>query len=66
MESGKSLRETSHYNVFRIGADTDLCNGRIKVVEDLLKKLEGKGDYVACQAIFDSLEVFFGAKVRNA
>ncbi len=51
-----NYRETSHYKVFRIGADTDIHYGRITMVKELLKKMEAKGDYVACQALFDSLE----------
>jgi len=50
------LRSTSHYMVFRIGADTDIHNGNIKLVMETLKKLEAKEDYVACQALYDSLE----------
>ncbi|WP_423148652.1 hypothetical protein [Rubrolithibacter danxiaensis] len=64
MKTEKNLRETSHYNVFRIGADTDIFNGRIRVVQDLLEKLEEKGDYIACQAIFDSLEIYNAANIR--
>ena len=50
------LRSTSHYMVFRIGADTDIHNGNINLVLETLKKLEAKEDYVACQALYDALE----------
>ncbi|MDF3076677.1 MAG: hypothetical protein K0S09_566 [Sphingobacteriaceae bacterium] len=49
------IRVSKHYIVFRIGADTDIKNGRIKLVEKTLKALEAKEDYVACQALFDAL-----------
>lgn len=51
----KEIRETNHYVVFRIGADTDIKNGRIKMVEKALKSLEEKEDYIACQALLDAL-----------
>lgn len=50
------IRETNHYIVFRIGADTDVKNGRIKMVEKALKSLEEKEDYIACQALLDALQ----------
>ena len=56
MKPETNYRETSHYKVFRIGADTDLHYGRMNMVKELLKKMEAKGDYIACQALFDSLE----------
>jgi len=52
----KELRNNKHYVVFRIGADTDISNGRIALVEKTLKALEAKEDYVACQALHDALE----------
>ncbi|MEJ6979239.1 hypothetical protein WG906_02180 [Pedobacter sp. P351] len=52
----KDIRETNHYVVFRIGADTDIKNGRIKMVERALKALEAKEDYIACQALLDALK----------
>ncbi len=52
----KDLRNTTHYVIFRIGADTDIRNGRVDLVMETLKKLELKEDYVACQALFDALE----------
>lgn len=51
----KDIRETNHYVVFRIGADTDIKNGRITMVERALKALEAKEDYIACQALLDAL-----------
>ena len=51
----KDIRETNHYVVFRIGADTDIKNGRIKMVEKALKSLEEKEDYIACLALLDAL-----------
>ncbi|MGV3509975.1 MAG: hypothetical protein ACO1N7_11855 [Sphingobacteriaceae bacterium] len=42
--------------MFRIGADTDVKNGRIKMVEKALKALEAKEDYIACQALHDALQ----------
>ncbi|WP_207426225.1 hypothetical protein [Pedobacter sp. SYSU D00535] len=56
MEAQKDLRSTKHYIVFRIGADTDIKNGRVKMVEKTLKALEAKEDYVACQALYDALQ----------
>lgn len=56
MKIETNYRETSHYKVFRIGADTDNHYGRTNMVKELLKKMEAKGDYIACQALFDSLE----------
>ena len=50
------LRNSSHYIIFRIGADTDICNGRISLVVETLKKMEAKEDYIACQALYDALE----------
>jgi hypothetical protein len=50
------IRATNHYIVFRIGADTDIKNGRIKMVEKALKSLEAKEDYIACQALLDALQ----------
>jgi hypothetical protein len=55
----KDIRETNHYIVFRIGADTDIKNGRVKMVEKALKSLEAKEDYVACQALSDALKYQF-------
>ncbi|MDB5120649.1 MAG: hypothetical protein JWN56_1867 [Sphingobacteriales bacterium] len=52
----KNIRETNHYVVFRIGADTDIKNGRIKMVEKTLKLMETKEDYVACLALLDALK----------
>ena len=52
----KDLRNTKHYIVFRIGADTDISNGRVNMVEKTLKVLEAKEDYVACQALYDALQ----------
>lgn len=52
----KDLRSTKHYIVFRIGADTDISNGRVALVEKTLKTLEAKEDYIACQALYDALE----------
>lgn len=52
----KDIRDTNHYIVFRIGADTDVKNGRIKMVEKALKALEAKEDYIACQALHDALQ----------
>ncbi|MBC7750086.1 MAG: hypothetical protein H7Z76_16205 [Methylotenera sp.] len=49
------MRESNHYIVFRIGADTDIKNGLISMVEKTLKIMEAKEDYVACQAIYDAL-----------
>lgn len=51
----KDLRETNHYIVFRIGADTDIKNGRIKMVENALAALEEKEDYIACLALMDAI-----------
>jgi hypothetical protein len=51
-----SLRSTQHYIVFRIGADTDIFNGRIGLVQETLKKLEAREDYIACQALYDALQ----------
>jgi hypothetical protein len=50
------IRATNHYIVFRIGADTDIKNGRIKMVEKALRSLEAKEDYIACQALLDALQ----------
>lgn len=50
------IRGTNHYIVFRIGADTDVKNGRIQLVEKALKSLEAKEDYIACQALYDALQ----------
>ena len=52
----KNIRETNHYVVFRIGADTDIKNGRAKNVEKTLKLMEFKEDYVACLALLDALK----------
>jgi len=52
----KDLRSTKHYIVFRIGADTDISNGRVELVEKTLKVLEAKEDYIACQALYDALQ----------
>jgi hypothetical protein len=52
----KDIRATNHYIVFRIGADTDIKNGRIKMVEKALQSLEAKEDYIACQALLDALQ----------
>ncbi|MBC8054055.1 MAG: hypothetical protein H7Y13_13400 [Sphingobacteriaceae bacterium] len=52
----QDIRATNHYIVFRIGADTDIRNGRIRMVEKALKSLEAKEDYVACQALLDALQ----------
>ncbi|WP_207534225.1 hypothetical protein [Desertivirga arenae] len=52
----KDLRNTKHYIVFRIGADTDISNGRVELVEKTLRVLEAKEDYVACQALYDALQ----------
>ena len=52
----KDIRETNHYIVFRIGADTDIKNGRVKMVEKALKALEAKEDYVACQPLLVALQ----------
>jgi len=52
----KDLRESNHYIVFRIGADTDIKNGRITMVENALKALEEKEDYIACLALMDALK----------
>lgn len=49
------MRESNHYIVFRIGADTDIKNGLITMVEKTLIIMEAKEDYVACQAIYDAL-----------
>jgi hypothetical protein len=49
------MRESNHYIVFRIGADTDIKNGLITMVEKTLKIMEAKEDYIACQAIYDAL-----------
>jgi hypothetical protein len=54
--SKKDIRATNHYIVFRIGADTDIKNGRVKMVEKALKSLEAKEDYIACQALLDALQ----------
>lgn len=51
----KDLRDTNHYIVFRIGADTDIKNGRIKMVESALAALEEKEDYIACMALMDAI-----------
>lgn len=58
MRTEKNMRTTQHYIVFRIGADTDISNGRISLVEKTLKKLEEKEDYIACQALFDALQEY--------
>ena len=50
------IRKTNHYIVFRIGADTDIKNGRVKMVEKTLKVVESKEDYVACLALLDALK----------
>lgn len=50
------IRATNHYVVFRIGADTDIKNGRTQMVEKALKSLEAKEDYIACQALLDALQ----------
>lgn len=55
MKAEINVRSTQHYIVFRIGADTDIFNGRISLVEKTLKKLEEKEDYIACQALYDAL-----------
>ena len=55
-EAQKDLRSNSHYIIFRIGADTDISNGREELVLETLKKLEAKEDYIAWQALFDALE----------
>jgi len=52
------VRNSKHYIIFRIGADTDIKNGRIKTVEKTLRILEAKEDYVACQALYDSLQYY--------
>jgi hypothetical protein len=52
----KDLRETHHYIVFRIGADTDIKNGRVTMVEKALKSLEEKEDYIACLALMDAIK----------
>ncbi len=59
MKAEKDLRTTKHYIVFRIGADTDIKNGRAKMVEKTLKALEEKEDYVACQALYDALQFHY-------
>lgn len=59
--SEKSVRATQHYIVFRIGADTDIFNGRISLVERTLKKLEEREDYIACQALYDALQYYASA-----
>lgn len=56
MMNVNDIRATNHYIVFRIGADTDIKNGRIKMVEKALKSLEAKEDYIACQALLDALQ----------
>lgn len=55
MKKGNDLRRTAHYILFRIGADTDIKNGRTAYVEQALKQLEEKEDYVACMALADAL-----------
>lgn len=55
MEMEKGLRTNRHYIVFRIGADTDIANGRRDLVQMALKRLEAKEDYVACLALSDAL-----------
>jgi hypothetical protein len=56
MMNNTDIRATNHYIVFRIGADTDIKNGRVKMVEKALKSLEAKEDYIACQALLDALQ----------
>lgn len=51
----KDLRDTNHYIVFRIGADTDIKNGRIQMVKSTLTALEEKEDYIACMALMDAI-----------
>jgi hypothetical protein len=58
MGEERDVRNNRHYIVFRIGADTDIKNGRIKLVEKTLRTLEAKEDYVACQALYDSLQYY--------
>ena len=58
IEAEKNVRQSKHYIVFRIGADTDIKNGRIAMVEKTLKALEAKEDYIACQALYDSLQYY--------
>ncbi len=60
-----SVRSTQHYIVFRIGADTDIYNGRIRLVERTLKKLEEREDYIACQALYDALQYHASAGIKN-
>ena len=50
------MRDSKHYIVFRIGADTDIKNGRIEMVEKTLKMLEAREDYIACMALYDALQ----------
>jgi hypothetical protein len=56
MSNKKNVRETNHYMIFRIGADTDIKNGRIEMVEKTLKLMEFKEDYVACLALSDAIK----------
>lgn len=48
----------SAYNSFRIAADTDLWNGRMKEVELSIKLNSEKENYTACSAMQDSLEYY--------
>lgn len=59
------VRSTQHYIVFRIGADTDISNGRIHLVEKTLRLLEEKEDYIACQALYDALQYHAAALVNE-
>ena len=56
-----SVRSSKHYIVFRIGADTDIFNGRIRLVERTLKKMEEREEYIACQALYDALQYYASA-----
>lgn len=66
MRLEKDLRTTQHYIVFRIGADTDISNGKISLVEKTLKKLEEKEDYIACQALYDALQDYASAANKKS
>ena len=60
-----SVRSSKHYIVFRIGADTDIFNGRIRLVERTLKKMEEREDYIACQALYDALQYHASTHSEN-
>jgi hypothetical protein len=49
------MRESNHYIVFRIGAETYIKKGLISTVKNTLKMMEDKEDFIACQAIYDAL-----------